>query len=801
MPKEVKQRGRRGEKARKESTQDEVPTRNQRLDQEEEYRDTGYSEDHERIDRDGQSYASGSNSYAPHYDGEQTTFFGLLDEQEVEYFKQAESTLSVDAFGSSEERRGFVLSVIEETRGKELKLVTNHIGSRLCERLVLLANDAQLLRLFKAFSGNYSHLVKNKFSSHVVETLLAQAAPLIEREILDPQYLENVEESAKDQDGDNDSGKSSIFGHDKVESIESLFLGMVDEIKPVVRSLPEHQYASHFLRLLLLILAGKPVPSATESKSALRSRRSKAARKKIILGGTQAFSHNEEGTEQVVQVERTYQVPKSFSKALDEILIQLLKDLDTSSAREMSIHAIASPVIQLVLGIECDRIADSNPNPQKIKIPTDTFLSVLFPYSTHRQKKLVKEGKSEHDNQNDKQEKEESKKSEESFVEYLLSDAIGSHLLEAVIDVLPVKLTSRLADNYMVGRIGKLVRRQESGNYVVQALLRKMSGRKDIASKIMDELIGEIRSKLFSSNDSTNEEGNKDQTGSEMNYGLARTIIEVSQQALGGYKCDEVIDVILEKYDPKKDGSILTNLLGINAKRVKKDTKEQESFGSDSTEVYSNAMKMQKALLLQEIMSVSPSVSEIVLEGLITLGDASSDSKDSIYLKLGRDSIFSHVFEKALVVTTASKNTIQRRRLLNHLSKSEVCCGLAANVYGSHVVDAMVPFCFRLKFFRERIAEELIKQESEIKMTPYGRSVWKNWKLDDYLRRRRDWWNKVKEQEDQMSETLGVEKKDSRSEGPKVSRPKAEESKDFKKNGSGKSKHAPFNKQHRPKIY
>lgn len=45
----------------------------------------------------------------------------------------------------------------------------------------------------------------------------------------------------------------------------------------------------------------------------------------------------------------------------------------------------------------------------------------------------------------------------------------------------------------MVGRIGKLVRRQQSGNYVVQALLKRMSGRKDIASKIMDELIEEIR--------------------------------------------------------------------------------------------------------------------------------------------------------------------------------------------------------------------------------------------------------------------------------------------------------------------
>lgn len=77
--------------------------------------------------------------------------FGLVDEQELEYFKQAESTLTVDAFGSSEERRGFVSSVFEESKGKELKLVTNHICSRLIERLILLANDRQVLDLLRHF--------------------------------------------------------------------------------------------------------------------------------------------------------------------------------------------------------------------------------------------------------------------------------------------------------------------------------------------------------------------------------------------------------------------------------------------------------------------------------------------------------------------------------------------------------------------------------------------------------------------------------------------------------------------------
>jgi len=62
-----------------------------------------------------------------------TTFFGLVDSNEIDYFKQAESTLNVNAFDNDEEREGFIRSVLEEARGKELKLVNNQICSKLME--------------------------------------------------------------------------------------------------------------------------------------------------------------------------------------------------------------------------------------------------------------------------------------------------------------------------------------------------------------------------------------------------------------------------------------------------------------------------------------------------------------------------------------------------------------------------------------------------------------------------------------------------------------------------------------------
>lgn len=191
---------------------------------------------------------------------------------------------------------------------------------------------------------------------------------------------------------------------------------------------------------------------------------------------------------------------------------------------------------------------------------------------------------------------------------------------------------------------------------------------------------------------------------------MARTIIEVSQQSLNGYKCDEVVETIINKYDPKKEGLILTNMLNLGSTNVSKEDKTGHTINNGSSLEYDGA-KMQKALLLQTLISVSPSTTNLILENLIKFGDTDKN----IYLLLGRDSILSHVFEKALVVTTDSQNMILRRRLLNYLSKPEVCCELAANVYGSHVVDAMFQFCFRLKFFRERVADELVKNKAKSK--------------------------------------------------------------------------------------
>jgi nucleolar protein 9 len=84
-------------------------------------------------------------------------FFGMLDEEEQEFFKRADHMLDADAFGNPEERTAFVTSIFNEADGKELKIAQSQSCSRVLEKLIRVANRSQLKNLFQKFSGKYVH--------------------------------------------------------------------------------------------------------------------------------------------------------------------------------------------------------------------------------------------------------------------------------------------------------------------------------------------------------------------------------------------------------------------------------------------------------------------------------------------------------------------------------------------------------------------------------------------------------------------------------------------------------------------
>lgn len=148
MPKENRKRGRREDqkKRKREHAEDEVrPTKHKK------------TADHE----DQNGHYEGDHEETPYQDEaiegvhrpEAAPFYGVLDEEEQEYFKRADDMLELNQFADPEERTLFLANVYKEANGKELKIASSQSCSRLMERLILLSTPDQLKGLFQQFTG------------------------------------------------------------------------------------------------------------------------------------------------------------------------------------------------------------------------------------------------------------------------------------------------------------------------------------------------------------------------------------------------------------------------------------------------------------------------------------------------------------------------------------------------------------------------------------------------------------------------------------------------------------------------
>lgn len=80
-------------------------------------------------------------------------FYGMLVEEEQNYFRKADERLELNDFTDPEDRSLFLANVYREAEGKELRMACSQSSSRLLERLIQLSMAAQLKQLFAKFAG------------------------------------------------------------------------------------------------------------------------------------------------------------------------------------------------------------------------------------------------------------------------------------------------------------------------------------------------------------------------------------------------------------------------------------------------------------------------------------------------------------------------------------------------------------------------------------------------------------------------------------------------------------------------
>ena len=233
-------------------------------------------------------------------------FFGLLDADESEYFSRANELLEANQFADAEEKNIFIESVYQEADGKELKIACSQGCSRLMEKLISMSDIRQLRRVFSKFIGHFLHLVQHRFASHCCETLFIHTAPAVMSKTPKSQKKHSSEE-----DGDAEPELS----------LADMFMAVIGELEGNWGYLLTERFASHTIRVLLLVLAGEPVDVVSNDSVV-------ASRKKERLG-LSAAGTEEEKKEKTPAQKRS--VPESFAPALKKIMNDMVAGLSDNT--------------------------------------------------------------------------------------------------------------------------------------------------------------------------------------------------------------------------------------------------------------------------------------------------------------------------------------------------------------------------------------------------------------------------------------------------------------------------------------
>ncbi|KAI8048763.1 armadillo-type protein [Gilbertella persicaria] len=347
----------------------------------------------------------------------QAAHFGEVDEELLGYFKNVEQTLDDPPFETGEDQRLFVENVYTEVDGNEFRLSTNYSCSLILEKLLKVSDAFQLRVLMDKLSGKTVELFAHRFASHVCQTLLTLAADVVERE---------------QKEGVVDKGKE---GEGELLSMEQLILGVCEDIKPHLGGLVSQQFASHDIRILLHVLAGKRIDETGDLKGQLRM-----------------YSH--------VRLSSTRLVPASFKAMFRTLTTELAINMSETEVRTLSVHKVANPVLQLLIEMQDN-------DKEGIKAKNILIDRILWGIVTDIDSK-------------------EENRDRDSWFETLIRDPVGSHLLEVIAKHAPDAVFKKIFKTYLVGKFEKFSL-HPIANFVIQHMIVNVRKSKQL-DIIMKEL-------------------------------------------------------------------------------------------------------------------------------------------------------------------------------------------------------------------------------------------------------------------------------------------------------------------------
>lgn len=605
-------------------------------------------------------------------------FFGMLADEEQEYFRRADEMLELNQFPSTEERDMFLESVYQEAKGKELKLASSQSCSRLMERLIQLSNTAQKKRLFEAFAGHFLSLVQHRFASHCCEALFLRSAGVITQELAGF-VLDTTGAGVDDQQPE--------------VSMESLILATLDELEGSLGYLITDRFASHTLRVLLLVLSGRPL----EDNSVRTLMKSKKKENISVAGSAAADAPN--------QGQRA--VPASFTMAAIKIIKDSTAEMDATALRVLAKHPIGNPTLQFLLELDLTlNKAEQKSSEQNSGSGQPTLLFQLLPGAPQSLADASSEAS--------------------EFINGMVYDQIGSRLIETLITHCPGKIFKTLNHSIFLPRIQGYVRNDISSYPAIKVLNRL--GKDDLIEAV-DKIAPTVPHLV-----------------SKARLNVLRTLFE--RCAARGVT-NEIKKLMkgLKEGCGKEPADLIRTLCSLtDEEEEKKKKKDAQQASKNEYAIQSHGAKLLTTLL--SISGPSKGVQEALLalpsDFLLRLANTSMPTVTILTTAIATPSANS-LFQKTMV------SKLQPH--LTDLATSQFGHNLvnALSEIPSKGKDYSVPF-----HMKEALMSALASQEAKLRESWMGRSVWRTWKGDLWKTRRGDWKGWMKELDELQAQAAVV---------------------------------------------
>ncbi|KAJ2740311.1 Nucleolar protein 9 [Coemansia sp. BCRC 34301] len=617
--------------------------------------------------------------------------YGLVNPDLQKYLKSCEDMLDEQKLGSTEDRDIFVNNVYSEMKNFELQLTTDHEASRILEKLFWISNDYQIKRYFAITREDTIRLVVHRFSSHTIQTLLLLSAIALERE------MRGEVCDFADIGGDDSEANGPQAVRTALPTFEELILGLTKTLTPQWSYLMANEYASHILRVLLLVLTGSPIEDQANPKSSIKSKRSV----KYMEDRNGAPAHHRS-----LAAKRA--VPDSFGSALKELLRTASDDMSDLAARGFTSTTVGGTVLQSMLELQAERAS--------IEYPGSLLDKCLMG--------LV----------SDKGSSEVNGARRDAFIKMMIEDVAGSHFLQLVMKICSSDLLQKIYDQYFRGNLKALAFHPIS-NFVVQSLFSNAKSERQLKSMIegVAPMVGDL---LFKNRP-----------------GVVRALVDSCVRLESGHL--ELINALYNGLGAKSatERGELINLLAFLI-----------TYADFVNADYSRLQfKIQGSLIIQAILQFPG-------DGLEPMMDSYFSQDPEKIFSWCKDPSGSRIIEailKSVHVPASSK----RRVLEQYLGRYPE---LAMDRYGSHIVDA----CWEVADmqFKEKILRELIKRETQLQDSQFGRFMLRNCRVEQYKRRSSEWRERERGLEKKklmFKDFLGTTGQPSAASVPSVASPKA----------------------------